>query len=98
MYKEELQTKPALLAVNKMDLPDAQDKFQVLMNQLQSPKGKSIHVFSADLMDTYRLQRMLGSSRLQRMLGSSRWKSKQSRSSLKKVSLKKEQMQSDTVK
>uniref|UniRef100_A0A4X1UCN8 GTP-binding protein 10 n=1 Tax=Sus scrofa TaxID=9823 RepID=A0A4X1UCN8_PIG len=39
LYKEELQTKPALLAVNKMDLPDAQDKFQVLMNQLQSPKG-----------------------------------------------------------
>ncbi|XP_020770654.2 GTP-binding protein 10 isoform X7 [Odocoileus virginianus] len=39
LYKEELQTKPALLAVNKMDLPDAQDKFHVLMNQLQNPKG-----------------------------------------------------------
>ncbi|XP_057581739.1 GTP-binding protein 10-like [Hippopotamus amphibius kiboko] len=38
LYREELQPKPALLAVNKMDLPDAQDKFQVLMNQLQNPK------------------------------------------------------------
>ncbi|XP_006211914.2 GTP-binding protein 10 [Vicugna pacos] len=38
LYKEELQTKPALLAVNKMDLPDAQDKFHVLMSQLQNPK------------------------------------------------------------
>ncbi|XP_040820737.1 GTP-binding protein 10 isoform X1 [Ochotona curzoniae] len=38
LYKEELQTKPALLAVNKMDLPEAQDKFHELMNQLQNPK------------------------------------------------------------
>ncbi|KAK2096336.1 GTP-binding protein 10 [Saguinus oedipus] len=38
LYKEELQTKPALLAVNKMDLPDAQDKLHELMNQLQNPK------------------------------------------------------------
>ncbi|XP_069318039.1 GTP-binding protein 10 isoform X2 [Eulemur rufifrons] len=38
LYKEELQTKPALLAVNKMDLPDAQDKFHELVNQLQNPK------------------------------------------------------------
>lgn len=42
LYKEELQTKPALLAVNKMDLPGAQDKYHVLMNQLQNPKGKPI--------------------------------------------------------
>ncbi|XP_020770651.2 GTP-binding protein 10 isoform X3 [Odocoileus virginianus] len=51
LYKEELQTKPALLAVNKMDLPDAQDKFHVLMNQLQNPKGKPVHSFSASLMN-----------------------------------------------
>nr|XP_004457692.2 GTP-binding protein 10 [Dasypus novemcinctus] len=38
LYKEELQTKPALLAVNKMDLPNAQDRFHELMNQLQNPK------------------------------------------------------------
>ena len=51
MYKEELQTKPAILAVNKMDLPDAQDKFHVLMNQLRDPKGKPVHSFSASLMN-----------------------------------------------
>lgn len=60
LYREELQTKPALLAVNKMDLPDAQDKFHVLMNQLQNPKGKPIHSFSANLMNTCYLQRVLG--------------------------------------
>ncbi|KAM5187671.1 GTP-binding protein 10 [Callospermophilus lateralis] len=38
LYNEELQKKPALLAVNKMDLPDAQNKFHELMNQLQNPK------------------------------------------------------------
>ena len=52
LYKEELQTKPALLAVNKMDLPDAQNKFQVLMDQLQNPKGKT-HSFNASLTNTY---------------------------------------------
>ena len=53
MYKEELHTKPALLAVNKMDLPDAQDKFHVLMNQLQNPKGKPVHSLSTTLMNIY---------------------------------------------
>uniref|UniRef100_A0A8C9PCF5 GTP-binding protein 10 n=1 Tax=Spermophilus dauricus TaxID=99837 RepID=A0A8C9PCF5_SPEDA len=38
LYNEELQKKPALLAVNKMDLTDAQNKFHELMNQLQNPK------------------------------------------------------------
>lgn len=38
LYKEELQTKPALLAVNKMDLPDAHVKLHELMKQLQSPE------------------------------------------------------------
>uniref|UniRef100_I3MB83 GTP-binding protein 10 n=1 Tax=Ictidomys tridecemlineatus TaxID=43179 RepID=I3MB83_ICTTR len=38
LYNEGLQKKPALLAVNKMDLPDAQHKFHELMNQLQNPK------------------------------------------------------------
>ncbi|NP_001343960.1 GTP-binding protein 10 isoform 2 [Mus musculus] len=41
LYKEELQTKPALLAINKMDLPDAQVKLQELMKQLLSPEGKA---------------------------------------------------------
>ncbi|KAH0500109.1 GTP-binding protein 10, partial [Microtus ochrogaster] len=41
LYKEELQIKPALLAVNKMDLPDAQVKLDELMKQLQNPAGKA---------------------------------------------------------
>lgn len=56
LYKEELQSKQALLAVNKMDLPDAQDKFHVLMNQLQNPKGKPIHSFNANLINTWNVQ------------------------------------------
>uniref|UniRef100_A0A8I5R5G7 GTP-binding protein 10 n=1 Tax=Papio anubis TaxID=9555 RepID=A0A8I5R5G7_PAPAN len=48
LYKEELQTKPALLAVNKMDLPDAQSKFHELMNQLQNPKD-FLHLFGKNM-------------------------------------------------
>lgn len=40
LYKEELLSKPALLVVNKMDLPDAEDKLAELKEQLQSPDGK----------------------------------------------------------
>lgn len=40
MYKEELLSKPALLVVNKMDLPDAEDKLAELKEQLESPHGK----------------------------------------------------------
>uniref|UniRef100_A0A2K6FE62 GTP-binding protein 10 n=1 Tax=Propithecus coquereli TaxID=379532 RepID=A0A2K6FE62_PROCO len=49
LYKEELQTKPALLAVNKMDLPDAQDKFHELVNQLQNPKD-FLHLFEKNMI------------------------------------------------
>jgi len=49
LYKEEFQTKPALLAVNKMDLPGAQDKFRVLMNQLQNPKD-FLHLFEKNMI------------------------------------------------
>ncbi|MED6263249.1 GTP-binding protein 10 [Characodon lateralis] len=38
LYKEELVSKPALLAVNKMDLPDAEDKLEELKVQLQNPE------------------------------------------------------------
>lgn len=41
LYKEELVFKPALLVVNKMDLPDAEDKLAELKEQLQNPHGKS---------------------------------------------------------
>ncbi|XP_028985658.1 GTP-binding protein 10 [Betta splendens] len=37
LYKEELVSKPALLVVNKMDLPNAEDKLQELTEQLQNP-------------------------------------------------------------
>lgn len=40
LYKEELLSKPALLVVNKMDLPDAQDKLAELKEQLEKPHGK----------------------------------------------------------
>ncbi|XP_042773321.1 GTP-binding protein 10 isoform X3 [Panthera onca] len=49
LYKEELQTKPVLLAVNKMDLPGAQDMFHVLMNQLQNPKD-FLHLFKKNMI------------------------------------------------
>lgn len=40
MYKEELLDKPALLAINKMDVPGAEEKFQELMKQLENPQGR----------------------------------------------------------
>lgn len=40
LYNEELVSKPALLVVNKMDLPDAEDKLAQLQEQLQNPDGK----------------------------------------------------------
>uniref|UniRef100_A0A1A7XMP6 GTP-binding protein 10 n=1 Tax=Iconisemion striatum TaxID=60296 RepID=A0A1A7XMP6_9TELE len=39
LYKEELMLKPALLVVNKMDLPDAEDKLSELKEQLQNPEA-----------------------------------------------------------
>ncbi|ETE69666.1 GTP-binding protein 10, partial [Ophiophagus hannah] len=39
LYKEELQTKSAMLAVNKMDLPNAKENFEKLMEQLQKPQN-----------------------------------------------------------
>ncbi|XP_072910671.1 GTP-binding protein 10 [Hemitrygon akajei] len=38
LYKVELLSKPALLAVNKMDLENAAEKFKELMQQLQQPQ------------------------------------------------------------
>ncbi|KAL6092927.1 hypothetical protein STEG23_001026 [Scotinomys teguina] len=49
LYKEELQTKPALLAVNKMDLPDAQVKLDRLMEQLQNPSD-CLHLFGKNML------------------------------------------------
>ncbi|XP_006779251.1 PREDICTED: GTP-binding protein 10 isoform X2 [Myotis davidii] len=49
LYDEEVRAKPALLAVNKMDLPDAQNKFHELMNQLQNPKD-FLHLFQSQMI------------------------------------------------
>uniref|UniRef100_A0A8C6W6X6 GTP-binding protein 10 n=1 Tax=Nannospalax galili TaxID=1026970 RepID=A0A8C6W6X6_NANGA len=49
LYKEELKTKPALLVVNKMDLPDAQVKLHELMKQLQNPED-FLHLFEKHLI------------------------------------------------
>ncbi|XP_061531587.1 GTP-binding protein 10 [Phycodurus eques] len=38
LYKEELVSKPALLVVNKMDLPDADHKLQQLQKQILNPE------------------------------------------------------------
>lgn len=40
LYKEELLTKPALLVINKMDLPCSKNNLDELTKQLQNPQGK----------------------------------------------------------
>lgn len=46
LYKEELLSKPAILVVNKMDLPEAGEKLDELMHQLDNQEGKnSAHAF-----------------------------------------------------
>ncbi|XP_073437999.1 GTP-binding protein 10 isoform X2 [Dendrobates tinctorius] len=49
LYKEELLDKPALLAVNKMDLPEADDKFQELLKQLENPEDY-LHTLPEELV------------------------------------------------
>ncbi|KAK5922310.1 hypothetical protein CgunFtcFv8_019584 [Champsocephalus gunnari] len=49
LFKEELVSKPALLVVNKMDLPDAEDKFAELKEQLQNPAEFS-HLLADDMI------------------------------------------------
>lgn len=40
MYKEELLSKPAILVVNKMDLPEAEENLRMLEAQLENQEGK----------------------------------------------------------
>ncbi|CAH7467803.1 Gtpbp10 [Phodopus roborovskii] len=49
LYKEELKTKPALLAVNKMDLPGAPVKLEQLMEQLRHP-ADFLHLFEKSML------------------------------------------------
>nr|XP_020640807.1 GTP-binding protein 10 isoform X2 [Pogona vitticeps] len=49
LYKEELRAKSAMLAVNKMDLPDAQELLDEFMEQLQRPE-EYMHSLSAEMI------------------------------------------------
>ncbi|XP_069815625.1 GTP-binding protein 10 isoform X2 [Dendropsophus ebraccatus] len=49
LYKDDLLDKPALLAVNKMDLPDAEDRFHELMQQLEHP-ADHLHTLPEELV------------------------------------------------
>ncbi|CAL8360770.1 unnamed protein product [Arctogadus glacialis] len=49
LYKEDLLSKPALLVVNKMDLPDAEHKLEELREQLENPEEFS-HLLPHDMI------------------------------------------------
>uniref|UniRef100_A0A8C8GM04 GTP-binding protein 10 n=1 Tax=Oncorhynchus tshawytscha TaxID=74940 RepID=A0A8C8GM04_ONCTS len=49
LYKEDLPCKPAVLVVNKMDLPDAEDKLTELQEQLLNPHEFS-HLLPDDML------------------------------------------------
>ncbi|XP_021476894.1 GTP-binding protein 10 [Oncorhynchus mykiss] len=49
LYKEDLPCKPAVLVVNKMDLPDAEDKLSKLQEQLLNPHEFS-HLLPDDML------------------------------------------------
>ncbi|XP_051575947.1 GTP-binding protein 10 [Myxocyprinus asiaticus] len=48
LYKEELLAKPAILVINKMDLPEAQGKLRELHNQLENQEESS-HYLPEDM-------------------------------------------------
>ncbi|CAI9539606.1 unnamed protein product [Staurois parvus] len=49
LYKEELLDKPVLLAVNKMDVPGAEEKFAELVKQLENPQDY-LHILPEELV------------------------------------------------
>ncbi|KAM9023149.1 cilia- and flagella-associated protein 69 [Ara ararauna] len=55
LYKEELLTKPALLAINKMDLPCAKDNLNELMKQLQNPQDY-LHLLEEEMIPANTLE------------------------------------------
>ncbi|NXC18271.1 GTPBA protein, partial [Corythaeola cristata] len=55
LYKEELLTKPALLAINKMDLPCAKDNLNELMKQLQNPQD-FLHLLEEEMIPANTLE------------------------------------------
>jgi len=44
MYKEELLDKPAMLLINKMDLPGAEEKFEEIRPHLENLKGSFLFI------------------------------------------------------
>ncbi|NXD18924.1 GTPBA protein, partial [Spelaeornis formosus] len=55
LYKEELVAKPALLAINKMDLPCAKDNLDELMTQLESPRD-FLHLLEEEMIPANTLE------------------------------------------
>ncbi|XP_017584746.1 PREDICTED: uncharacterized protein LOC103612345 isoform X4 [Corvus brachyrhynchos] len=55
LYKEELVTKPALLAINKMDLPCAKDNLDELMTQLENPQD-FLHLVEEEMIPANTLE------------------------------------------
>ncbi|NXU82667.1 GTPBA protein, partial [Xiphorhynchus elegans] len=55
LYKDELITKPALLAINKMDLPCAKDSLNELMSQLQNPQD-FLHLLEEEMIPANTLE------------------------------------------
>ncbi|XP_030301991.1 GTP-binding protein 10 isoform X1 [Calypte anna] len=55
LYKEELVTKPALLAINKMDLPCAKDNLNELRKQLQNPQD-FLHLVQEEIIPVNTLE------------------------------------------
>ncbi|NXQ45860.1 GTPBA protein, partial [Catharus fuscescens] len=55
LYKEELLTKPALLAINKMDLPCAKDNLDELMTQLENPQD-FLHLLEEEMIPANTLE------------------------------------------
>uniref|UniRef100_A0A8C5T6K2 GTP-binding protein 10 n=1 Tax=Malurus cyaneus samueli TaxID=2593467 RepID=A0A8C5T6K2_9PASS len=55
LYKEELVTKPALLAINKIDLPCAKDNLDELMTQLQNPQD-FLHLLEEEIIPANTLE------------------------------------------
>lgn len=55
LYKEDLPSKPALLVVNKMDLPEADHKLAELQEQLQNP-DEFAHLLPEDMIPKNNMQ------------------------------------------
>ncbi|XP_031968555.1 uncharacterized protein LOC116445715 isoform X3 [Corvus moneduloides] len=55
LYNEELVTKPALLAINKMDLPCAKDNLDELMTQLENPQD-FLHLVEEEMIPANTLE------------------------------------------